>query len=304
MQVKTIRKIIETKMLDWLSTITDEELRKKLKSKILVSGGSITSLFFNEKVNDFDVYIMDRNVLVELINYYTKPYGKEIVILKGWEKTSLLERAREQNENDNMFSVAIENLKDEQVKLFLGGGAGRKVNEGKEEHDGAHTTEKPKYFPKFFSPNAISLSNDVQIVVRFWDVAEEIHKTFDFIHATNYFTFDDGLVNNKEALESILTKQLKYQGSLYPLTTIIRIKKFVKRGWNISAGEMLKVMFQISELDLKDPNVLEEQLVGVDVAYFAKLIEILRGIDNPDMTSSYLNTLIDKVFDGAEDTEQ
>lgn len=305
MQIKTIRKIIEDKMFDWLSSITDEQLRIKLKSKILVSGGSITSLFFNEKVNDFDIYIMDKNVLVELVNYYTKPYGKEIVVLKGWEKTVLLENARLQNENDNVFSIAIENLKDNQVKLFLGGGAGKKVNENIVENYSKKVpaVPVPKYHAKFFSPNAISLSDDIQIVVRFWGIAEEVHKTFDFIHATNYFTFDEGLVTNKEALESILTKQLKYQGSLYPLTTIIRIKKFLKRGWNISAGEMLKVMFQISELDLKDPNVLEEQLVGVDVAYFSKLIEILRGIDNPEMTSQYLNTLIDRVFDGAEDTE-
>jgi hypothetical protein len=53
----------------------------------------------------------------------------------------------------------------------------------------------------------------------------------------------------------------------------------LKRGWNISAGEMLKVMFQISELDLKNPDVLEEQLIGVDVAYFSALINILRNVE-------------------------
>ncbi len=89
--------------------------------------------------------------------------------------------------------------------------------------------EDMHYTPVFFSPNAISLSDKVQIVLRFHGDNVAIHKTFDFIHATNYFTFKDGLVTNKEALESILTKQLKYQGSLYPVTSIIRIKKFLKR---------------------------------------------------------------------------
>lgn len=306
MQIKTIRKIIEEKMLEWLLSITDEQLRKKLKSKILVSGGSITSLFFNEKVNDFDIYIMDRDVLLELVKYYTKPYEEDIEIFKGWEKEALLKKDLEKSDRKNMYNIAIENLKVDQIKLFMGNGAGMKVNENiiEEYSKKVPAVPVPKYYAKFFSPNAISLSDDIQIVVRFWGVAEEVHKTFDFIHATNYFTFDEGLVTNKAALESLLTKQLKYQGSLYPLTTIIRIKKFLKRGWNISAGEMLKVMFQISELDLKDPNVLEEQLVGVDVAYFTKLIEILRGIDNPEMTSQYLNTLIDRVFEGAEDTDQ
>jgi hypothetical protein len=39
---------------------------------------------------------------------------------------------------------------------------------------------------------------------------------------------------------------------------------------------MLKMMLQVSDLDLKNPDVLEEQLIGVDVAYFSTLIEVLR----------------------------
>jgi hypothetical protein len=291
MQLKTIRKNIEMKMDQWLATITDEGLRKKVKSKILVSGGSITSLFLNEKVNDYDVYIMDHDVLVELAAYYTAPFSN-IKILDGQKKDLL-------NPGDNgIYAVSVANLKPDQVKLYFEEkNGGMKVNEGKEQG-------KFEYFPVFFSPNAISLSDNVQVVLRFHGDAETIHKTFDFIHATNYFTFKDGLVTNKPALESILTKQLKYQGSLYPLTTIIRIKKFIKRGWNITAGETLKVMFQISELDLKNPDVLEDQLIGIDIAYFSALIEILRGVPEEKFNSGYINTIIDKVFDGAEETEE
>jgi hypothetical protein len=115
------------------------------------------------------------------------------------------------------------------------------------------------------------------------------------------------LVTNKEALESILTKRLKYQGSLYPLTSIVRVRKFLKRNWNIGAGELLKIMFQISELDLKDPDVLEEQLTGVDVAYFSQLIDALRLHSEKHvdftLTSQYLNTLIDRMFEESEEVE-
>ena len=112
------------------------------------------------------------------------------------------------------------------------------------------------------------------------------------------------MVNNNEALESIITKQLRYQGSLYPLTSIIRMKKFIKRNWNINAGEILKIMFQISELDLKDPNVLEEQLIGVDIAYFSTLISILRQLKNDKLDSATLNEIIDKVFNSSEDRDE
>ena len=306
MQIKTISKIIKAKLTEWLETITDEELRKRVKSNILVSGGSITSMFLGIPVNDYDIYLKDRAVLYDLTKYYVKDYN-DIIILDGNNRkehiaeNSSLERVES---IEGSFSSAMRNLQDDQIKLFIKtGNGGLRVNETMEK-------EKLNYTPLFFSPNAISLSNQLQIVIRFFGDAETIHKTFDFIHATNYFTFEEGLVTNKEALESILTKQLKYQGSFYPLTSIIRAKKFLKRNWNINAGELLKIMFQISLLDLQNPDVLDEQLVGIDVVYFERLIIILRSIKEKKkegydelMTPEYFNSIIDKVFN-EDDSEE
>lgn len=302
MQTKTIQKNISEKLKDWLKTISDKGLASDLEKNILVSGGSIASMYLGEPVNDYDVYINNMDVLLRLTEYYTKDFNG-INILDGRRKKEYelqLEKDYDQKIEDinNSFSICVRNLKEDQIKLFFPTEkGGKKVNEDKPK-------EEMNYSPLFFSPNAISLSNDIQIVIRFHGDNEAIHKTFDFIHATNYFTFKDGLVTNKQALECLLTKQLKYQGSLYPLTSIIRMKKFIKRGWNINAGEILKIMFQISELNLKNPDVLEEQLIGVDVAYFGKLIEVLRGIEDLEykMTSHYLNTIIDKVFNEYEDS--
>lgn len=296
MQTKTIQKNIRIKIEQWLETITDSDLKSDLKNNVLVSGGSITSMYLNEPVNDFDVYIKNIDVLLRLAQYYCEPFA--IQILDGRKKEELMKGYNEGillfDENYiNCFTVSVGNLKDNQIKLFLLEG-GKRVNEN-------IPPEELNYTPVFFSPNAISLSNQLQIVLRFHGDNVAIHKTFDFIHATNYFTFESGLVTNKEALESILTKQLRYQGSEYPLTSIIRMKKFIKRGWNINAGEMLKMMFQVSELDLTNPDILEEQLIGVDVAYFSKLIEILRGVKDEKITSSYLNTIIDRVFNESTD---
>ena len=300
MQVKTIKRIITKKMEDWISSIDDENLRADVKSNLLVSGGSIASMFLQEKVNDYDVYIKDMDVLLRLVKYYVGPHNIEI--FDGGERLSLVKKLEfdydsEEKEINNARAIAIRTLKDDQIKIHAGGGIRMEENE---EEEGSEKDQKDssKYRLLFVSPNALSLSDDVQIVCRFHGNAEQIHKTFDFIHATNYFTFEEGLVTNVKALQSLLTRQLYYQGSLYPLTSIIRSKKFIKRGWNISAGEYLKIMFQISELDLKNPDVLDEQLIGVDVAYFSTLISILRGRDENEgpITSTYLNEIIDRVF--------
>ena len=63
-------------------------------------------------------------------------------------------------------------------------------------------------------------------------------------------------------------------------------------------------MFQISQLDLSNPDVLEEQLIGVDVAYFDILITALRNKYESDknfkLSNEYFNSIIDKVFNEAE----
>lgn len=309
MYKKTIKKKLEKKLNEWLSSLEDHLLADRVKQNLLVSGGSIASMFLNEKVNDYDIYLMDMDVLLDLSEHYASKHG--IDVLDGRKRDEYLQEEfpdvdintnQRSNFKDEYISeryIKLKNLKPNQIKLDVPA-EGKRVREIEKNETG----EDIKYQPTFFSPNAISLSDDIQIVCRFSGNAEKIHETFDFIHATNYFTFEEGLVTNKEALESLLGKQLRYQGSLYPLTSIIRSKKFIKRGWNIGAGEYLKIMFQISELNLKDPEVLEEQLIGVDVAYFGTLIKILRNdiMTNPNMGIgyNYLSDLIDRVF-GEED---
>jgi len=296
MQIKTIKKVISKKLNDWLDTIEDSALRKDVKDNILVSGGSITSMLLNEPVNDYDIYIQNMDVLVRLANYYCP--GK---VLDGRKKAEYLSRYTDtvfdgeiEVDNNAQEYVRFKTLKENQVKLNISS-----IGERFE------VKEDEKYKKVFLSQNAISLSDDIQIVLRFNGSAEEIHKTFDFIHATNYFTFEEGLVTNIKALECVITKELRYQGRFYPLTSIIRMKKFLNRNWKINAGEILKIMFQISQLDLTDIEVLEEQLIGVDVAYFSVLIDVLRGVPSEKLTSEYINEIIDRVFNQHEDeTEQ
>lgn len=322
MQRKTITKIITKKLDEFIQSIseTNPELAKDVKPNILLSGGSIASLFMQKDVNDFDIYIQDMDVLVRLANHYTKDYH-EISVLDGRKKQSYVDEFKYTN---GINKVIVENLKEDQVKLmFEYKNGGVAVANDDEEYDNLSNKTnassiiraknkneegkpKNKYVPSYFSPNAISLTDKIQIVLRFHGDSKAIHKTFDFVHATNYFTYKEGLVTNIKALESILTKQLFYQGSLYPLTSIIRMKKFLLRGWKISAGEILKIMYQISCLDLSDINTLEEQLIGVDVAYFSALIELIRNGEYNEYKDqygyqSYLIMLIDKVFNDFDD---
>lgn len=310
MQVKTIRKVITKKLEEWLETITDEKLREDVKHNVLVSGGSIASLILQETVNDYDVYLMDRDVLLRLTKYYVDPI-QECKVWDGEKKEELAKEYEEVHGGDymahtNYWACTLRNLAKDQVKIFIeGGGGGLKVNDALENFKEGEPKEAPKkYQVAYVSPNAISLTDDLQIVIRFHGTPDQIHKTFDFIHATNFFTFKLGVVTNLSALQSLLSKHLSYQGSEYPLTSVIRAKKFIKRNWNITAGEYLKMMFQISLLDLTNIDVLEEQLIGIDVAYFSVVVQALRDAKEKNeefvVTASYMNELIDRISNGEE----
>lgn len=292
MQLKTIRKIISNKMIEWLDTIDNNQLKLQTKDSLIVTGGCITSLLLDEDVNDFDVYLSDKDTAKALAQYYTQT-EQGLYLLDGDDMAGNLKAMGLQEtdiNNKHIKGIILKNLQPGRIKIaFLNehGITLRKINDLKNDRS---------YRGKCFSPNAISLTDKLQIVLRFYGDPAEIHKNYDFVHATNYFTFKDGLVLNQPALESILTKQLRYTGSLYPVTSVMRMKKFVQRGWKITAGEILKILYQISKLDLDNYAILEEQLAGVDVMYFSKLLDEIRKTDAP-LTEEFLFNAIDRVFE-------
>ena len=53
---------------------------------------------------------------------------------------------------------------------------------------------------------------------------------------------------------------------------------------------------QIAELDMTDHVILEEQLTGVDVAYFAEVIRKIKEKNPERVDSAYLTEIIDRMF--------
>ena len=171
-----------------------------------------------------------------------------------------------------------------------------KVAKDKEEFE---TKEGTKYRPIFLSANAITLSNKIQIVIRFYGKVEELHENYDFVHCTcSWESFTGTLTLPNAALVAIINKRLKYKSSKYPLCSFIRTRKFIKRGWHIDAGQYLKMAWELNSLDLKSTEVLEDQLTGMDAAYFNQVICMLesRKKEGKEIDDTYLMQVVDKIF--------
>lgn len=309
MKTKTIKKVLNSKIQDWVNSVDDKDVKQAILDGAIVTRGSIASLLLKEEVNDFDIYFKTKETLRTVCEYYCKDNGIEIydgVQAKREYDSIQYSEVGSEDENLSRKAVFLKDIEPDRIKLYTGPIGHYKTDplKFKKDNDG----KQVPYQVSFISPNAISLTDKLQIVVRFWGSVEEIHKNYDFVHATNYYDVKEGkLVLHNKALESLLTRELYYIGSLYPLTSVIRSKKFIQRKWTITAGTQLKMLYQVSQLDLNDIKVLEEQLIGVDIAYFAKLIGILKHVQTkePNFTIDYnwLAEMIDQVFDGDEEGE-
>ena len=302
MKSKTIVAVLSKKINSWINTIEDEELKKLVKRDTVVTGGSIASMLMGEEVNDFDVYFKTKDTTLKVAQYYVDRFNIIKKFRGGVPIETYLDASGEYIEII-VKSAGVDSVEGGQnYKYFevtqVDYDAGEYLDEVFEK-DKIETDEVEinQYEPVFLSSNAISLKGKIQIITRFYGSPDEIHKNFDFVHCTNYWESDSGkLTLKKEALECILSKTLVYQGSLFPICSIFRIRKFVERGWRINVGQILKMCLQINDLDLKNPQVMKEQLTGVDVAYFTEIWRKLNEKNPEKIDTAYLIELLDRMF--------
>lgn len=314
MKAKTIKAILKKQVVSWLASIEDEAVRDVAEANTIVTGGAIASMLLNEPVNDFDIYFRTRDAALAVARYYVDRFTPGMrrgvpcaiyvddadahrikVVIKsagvasetGADAPYQYFEARPEGEANGYVSEVmgdpgeIEDTYTETESLAL-----------QTQDDG-----KPKYRPVFMSTNAITLSHKIQIVLRFFGEPDSIHENYDFVHCTNYWTSWDGqLILRQDALEALLARELRYVGSKYPVCSVMRLRKFIKRGWSVNAGQILKMMLQVSALDLTDPAVLEDQLTGVDSAYFLEVMTKVNEKDPTKVNAAYLVEILNRMF--------
>lgn len=295
MNGKNIKKALNAKLNDWLKSIEDSDIKKEISNDVIITGGAIVSLLTGEKVHDYDVYFKTKESLVKVAEYYVKKWNANVhhrgaelrVDEQGRVKCFIRSEgvAEEEEEKESEEPIPFEELEPEVSENDTTPGEDK----------------KEKYRPVFLTSNAITLSDKIQIVTRFYGEVDEIHKNYDFAHCTcAWSSWDNNLSLPQKALECIINKELYYIGSKYPLCSIIRSRKYINRGYTINAGQYLKMCLQLNELNLHDIETLKDQLVGVDSLYFTMALEKLENKKNEDPNfepdNNYLFEVINRIF--------
>jgi hypothetical protein len=295
---------------NFVESISDPKVKEAVQYNSIIAGGAISSLINSEKPKDYDIYFRNKHTALLVARYYAAYFNRLNINTKRIAiaiDCSL--PIREQILEDDKYTITNEMLTQElsnRVKIFIKSAGVASEEQHLTEHlddcDELPDTilkekDLPKYRPVFLSTNAITLSNDIQLVIRFYGEPNEIFDTYDFVHCCNSWDSKTRFVSlNKDALEALINKQLIYRGSKYPVCSLFRLRKFLKKGWKISVGQIFKIAYQCSLLDLDDIHIMEDQLIGVDTAYFESFISALKENKPEKISASYVNLLIDKIF--------
>ena len=244
-------------MKEWLLSITDDELKHYLEDRCFIGGGAIVSLLKNEEPNDYDVYFTNVEAVEKVLNYYNQTF-----LYMGGNNLSDIKIV------DNKVSFKI-NVQDVDKKHYNTGCS-----------------------PLFYTKSAITLKNKIQLIVKYFGNEKDVIKKFDFQHTHCYYSlYTDKLFISDEAMDCITNKKLVYTAKGFQLSSFFRMKKFLKRGWDISFPEMLKIAYKISMLDLNDIDILDEQLVGVSTGFCTDFLDKIKQEEGKITEDSFLDLL-------------
>lgn len=316
LKAKTIKTVLRKRIDLWIQSLP-EAMRADARRDTIVTGGSIASMLLGEKVNDFDLYFRTKETTLAIARHYVERFAErrkaksgievpifveELADVRGAPRVRIVVKsAGVEKEGDDQEYKYFEARPPEEASDYLAEvmDSPEAVADAHEElSDAAREVEPdPTFRPVFLSSNAVTLSNKVQIVIRFFGEPDAIHANYDFTHCTCYWEASTGqLTLRPEALESLLSRTLVYNGSRYPVASLLRVRKFVERGWRINAGQVLKMALQIGELDLTSFAVLEDQLTGVDAAYFNQMLDVLKDNSKEKLEAAYLVEIINRMF--------
>lgn len=98
----------------------------------------------------------------------------------------------------------------------------------------------------------------------------------------------EGFVFGDEFFKHIGQRRLVFHtGTMFPLCSLLRVMKYIKRGFSITGMELMKIGLAIHSLKIETYSDLRRQLQGIDTAFLADLTEQMKD-GNPLGVKEYV----------------
>lgn len=126
-----------------------------------------------------------------------------------------------------------------------------------------------------------------QMICAVYGSPEDVIKKFDFtmcMAAWNPVSRD--FIMDQYFLKHCAQKRLVFNVNVdYPICSLWRAAKFIKRGWKLPAVDCIKLALKINKLDISTKGQLKRQLMGIDTLFLKELTDALET--NKDATYDF-----------------
>lgn len=121
---------------------------------------------------------------------------------------------------------------------------------------------------------------------------DKVFEDFDFtINMVGYDFGEDEFVYHEEAMQHLAQRKLIVNtNTKFPLISVLRVQKYLDRGYSISKKEMLRLLLSISQLNLTSYDDVIKQLGGMYSVNMDKVFDknVMFSMDNViDQLTSY-----------------
>jgi hypothetical protein len=129
----------------------------------------------------------------------------------------------------------------------------------------------------------ISEGHRVQLIKVLTGSPEQVIDSFDFTICQAAFQFkpnETGFWFGKGFFPHLAQRRLVFNVSAeYPVCSLFRVAKYLKRGFHFSGIEAIKLGLRIQALEIEDYKELRRQLMGIDTLFLKDLTDSLKGQD-------------------------
>lgn len=135
-----------------------------------------------------------------------------------------------------------------------------------------------------------------QVIKKFTGEPSEIFNHFDFTINMGAWMPDGVFWLYKDFFEDLARRRLMINvNTFYPISTVVRVFKYVRKGYTIGGTEILKIMLRVHSLELSNFGVLKEQLEGIDTLFLKPLTDFLSNTEHAEQKYSFEEFL--KIYD-------
>lgn len=120
----------------------------------------------------------------------------------------------------------------------------------------------------------------VQFIKVVTGTPEEVIDTFDFTVCQAAYSWRQGFMFGREFMKHLAQRRLVFNiAAKYPICSLYRARKFIRRGFHFSGIEAIKLGLRIQALEIETYKQLREQLMGIDTLFLKDLTDSLKGQD-------------------------